>query len=120
MSRFYGDLEGQARTAATRRGSAGSGISAHPRGWDVGVKVVGYDDDEADTFAVGLTGGSHGNRARVHLVQVTQAAGGFVRVSLAELLGGSVFYIDRDGERHSRTHDDDDRCSLCTPAISAT
>ena len=40
MSRFYGSLTGQARTTATRRGGVSSGVSAHVRGWEVGVNVM--------------------------------------------------------------------------------
>lgn len=59
MSRFYGDLTGQARTTATRRGSASSGVSAHIRGWGIGVRVNVHDEDGRDVVSVTLTGGSN-------------------------------------------------------------
>ena len=37
MSRFYGSLTGQAKSTATRQGSTNSGVSAHVRGWDIGI-----------------------------------------------------------------------------------
>lgn len=61
MSRFYGSLEGMAKTTATRRGSANKPSKAHVRGWDCGVKIEAYaGDDGEDCFAVIVTGGSNG------------------------------------------------------------
>ena len=60
MSQFYGDLQGQARTKATRRGNKKSGITAHVRGWDVGVRVEGFVNiDGNEVFKVYRTGGSN-------------------------------------------------------------
>ncbi len=60
MAHFYGEIEGQARTTATRRGSKNSGISAHVRGWDIGVWVQCYVDDKGeDRVSIRLTGGSN-------------------------------------------------------------
>jgi hypothetical protein len=45
-------------------GSAGSGITAHPRGWNIGVRVDGsrdFEEPERDRFEVRLTGGSGGH-----------------------------------------------------------
>ena len=61
MSRFYASINGQARTQATRRGSEKSGISGHVRGWDVGIDVQGFvDEDGENCFRVVLTRGSSG------------------------------------------------------------
>lgn len=60
MSHFYADIEGS-RGRATRCGSQSSGIEAHPRGWNVGVRVRGYVNDAGqDEFHVYATGGSNG------------------------------------------------------------
>jgi hypothetical protein len=59
MSRFYGSIQGN-RGEATRQGSANSGISCHVRGWDIGIEVRGYVNEEgADEFRVFITGGSN-------------------------------------------------------------
>lgn len=60
MSRFYGSIEGMARTAATRRGSEKSGLVAHIRGWNVGVKITcGVNAKGEDCIRVSRTGGSN-------------------------------------------------------------
>ncbi len=63
MSRFYGSLEGSARTTATRRGSKASGVSAHVRGWDIGLEVIAHDHNGNDAISVYLTRGSNGEPA---------------------------------------------------------
>lgn len=64
MARFYGDLTGQAKTTATRRGSAKSGVRAHVRGWENGVRVEiaakDVDGVEHDIISVYATSGSNG------------------------------------------------------------
>jgi hypothetical protein len=62
MARFIGEVEGQ-RGEASRLGSAASGISAHVRGWNVGVRVEGRDSDGADSFDIFATGGSNARHA---------------------------------------------------------
>lgn len=63
MSRFYASIQGE-RGEATRQGH--HSITGHVRGWDVGVKVRGTDDNGeggksgADTFLVYATTGSNG------------------------------------------------------------
>lgn len=77
MSRFYGDLTGQAKTTATRRGSATSGVSAHVRGWPLGIKVEAYAvNDGLDGFQVYVTAGSNGSHADLWLATVEQSANG--------------------------------------------
>ena len=59
MSRFYGTINGQAQTSASRRGGSKTGIEGHIRGWDVGIYVCGFVDNGQDKFRVALTGGSN-------------------------------------------------------------
>ena len=54
MSRFYGTVEGQARTTATRRGGAASGVVTHAAGWGGAVRVEVRADGERDVFEVSL------------------------------------------------------------------
>jgi hypothetical protein len=78
MSRFYGSLAGQARTIATRRGSAKSGTTAHVRGWDVGARVVARPHSlrpDEDTLEVYMTHGSNGEGSDVFLGLVCLKAG---------------------------------------------
>ncbi len=80
MSRFYGSLEGQAKTVATRRGGPSTGITAHPRGWNTGVRVSAYADGDTDVFSVNVTGGSSGSRVDLNVLTIEEMADGFVRV----------------------------------------
>jgi hypothetical protein len=78
MARFYADIQGN-RGEATRMGTAGSGISAHPRGWNIGVKVDGYPsigDSGRDEFAVRMSAGSNGGGVSVPLATVRETADG--------------------------------------------
>lgn len=60
MARFYGEIQGN-RGSATRMGTPSSGFSAHVRGWNVGVRVRCYVDNEGnDVIDVSRTGGSNG------------------------------------------------------------
>lgn len=121
MARFYASIIGN-RGEATRMGSAASGITAHPRGWTLGVRASGYDnpDGYGDTFAVNVTGGSNGGRAEVNAFTASEESDGYLRVALSETFGGSVFYLDRNGDRHTRPHGSDDACVSCVPqAVNA-
>ena len=60
MSRFYASAQG-ARGEATRTGTPNSGIVAHVRGLDVGIRVHGWNDNGVDVFDVYRTGGSNGS-----------------------------------------------------------
>jgi hypothetical protein len=59
MSQFYGSVVGSARTAATRRGTKSSGISAHVRGWDTGIYAEIEDINGIVEARVYVTGGSN-------------------------------------------------------------
>lgn len=61
MSRFYGTLQGS-RGEASRQGTAGSGISGHIRGWDIGGAVSCWvGEDGLDRVTLRLTTGSNGH-----------------------------------------------------------
>lgn len=88
MSHFYGSMDGSAKTTATRCGTKSSGIGAHIRGWDSGVEIDGYvDDDRRDVFLIRMTGGS--NRR-----QVGNAYLGYVTVNG----DGKVIFQPVDGD----------------------
>lgn len=65
MAHFKADIQGN-RGEASRLGSKDSGIYCHIRGWNVGVEVSGYVDDETgkDEFLVTITSGSYGGEKR--------------------------------------------------------
>ncbi len=59
MAQFYATITGQAKTNATRRGSKNSGLTAHVRGWNLGVQVVCRHENGRDVFHVYRTNGSN-------------------------------------------------------------
>ena len=67
MSQFYGTVEGQAKTTATRRGSASSGITTYAAGWSGASRVDGFEgEDGEDRYLVYLVpGGSSGGTHRM-------------------------------------------------------
>ena len=69
MARFMVTAQGN-RGGTSRLGSAASGISAHPRGWRVGVSVYGYAEGDDDVFRISATGGSAGGSASRYLGSV--------------------------------------------------
>jgi len=90
MARYKADISG-ARGSASRLGTVSSGIEAHVRGWDIGVRVYGCPngDDSGDGFTLYITGGSNNSSDRVLI--------GFVTIEE----GAPVFRsnYDRDAER---------------------
>ena len=67
MARFYGSLDGTAKTK-NMRGNASSGIDGHIRGWNLGVDVRCYvDENDADVCEIYETGGSN-NENRIRLI----------------------------------------------------
>lgn len=62
MARFKADICGN-RGPASRLGSAASGMDAHIRGWDVGVRIAARADGDEDEFSVYVTSGSNGRRS---------------------------------------------------------
>ena len=59
MSHFYGNMQGS-REETTRCGTKQSGLTAHVRGWDIGVSVTILQIDGKDVVKVYKTGGSNG------------------------------------------------------------
>lgn len=61
MSHFYADIKGT-RGPASRQGDKKNGMYSHTRGWDIGVEVRCFHDDETgkDHIVVVRTGGSNG------------------------------------------------------------
>lgn len=57
MSHFYGTMQGGAKEVS-RTGDSVSGMQAHVRGWDVGIRVVCTYEDGHDVCRVWLTSGS--------------------------------------------------------------
>jgi hypothetical protein len=75
MAQFYGGIQGQ-RGEATRLGSKSSGMNAFVQGWNCGVKVVAYHDDDAgDTFRIYLTSGSNGRQSDTLLGTMSEKGG---------------------------------------------
>jgi len=60
MARFIGELQGKAKTKASRLGTEKSGLIAHIRGWNVGVFIrCEVDEDGKDTLRIYRTKGSN-------------------------------------------------------------
>jgi len=95
MSRLYGSVQGDERSEATR--TAHRTITAHPRGWDVGVKVRGYAADGVDAFDIEITGGSHDARIPV-VVGTVEGSGGSVRLTLSSRFGGGTYELTPVGD----------------------
>lgn len=62
MSHFYGEMTGRTQTV-TRCGTKNSGIEAHIRGWNFGVRARVYQHDGHDMVDIYLTSGSTGNES---------------------------------------------------------
>jgi hypothetical protein len=72
MARYRARIQGQ-RGAASRLGSARSGIMAAVNGWHLGVRVEsGPPDGDADTFDVTVTGGSREPTRGIYLGRVSR------------------------------------------------
>lgn len=73
MAHFYGEVKGQAKTPATRRGSKNSGLEAHLRGWEIGVRVVlEYREGVGDVINVYRTSGSNGGGSDVLIATLNE------------------------------------------------
>jgi len=105
MARFYCDIQGN-RGAATRMGTAISGIRAHPRGWGLGIRVDGSTQDgnsDLDQFSAWVSSGSQGYSPDFFLACVAECKNGARRVSVSLGDGGvSVYYVQKDGRRTTR------------------
>ena len=60
MSRFYVTMKGKTDKVHHATGTAASGVTAHVRGWDIGIRVSIYDVEGQDKLLVELTPGSNG------------------------------------------------------------
>jgi len=59
MARFYAEIKGN-KSMASRIGTKDSGIWAHIRGWNIGVEIQCYVNEEGkDCIRVQQTGGSN-------------------------------------------------------------
>lgn len=87
MARFMADVQGT-RGSASRLGGAASGIRSHTRGWDVGVLVVGSDEDGSDVFTIYATSGSSGAHLTKLVGHVSLDSDGRVSFSPAEFRVG--------------------------------
>lgn len=71
MSHFYASINNHAsKTEATRRGFASRGMTAHVRGWDIGVYVDVRHVDGKDVFTVYRSGGSNQPSLREKIAEV--------------------------------------------------
>ena len=67
MAQFRAEIKG-GRGSVSRLGHKTTGISSHICGWDSGIRVEGYYDEElGDIFLVWQTGGSGINPKRILL-----------------------------------------------------
>jgi hypothetical protein len=67
MAQFKAEIKGN-RGSVSRLGHKTTGITSHTCGWESGIRVEGYhDDDLGDIFLVWQTGGSGINTKRVLL-----------------------------------------------------
>ena len=74
-------MNGNARTQASRRGTADSGVSSEARGWDVGGRVEVRDAAGVDTVEVYATHGSNAGGSReVHVATITKDAAGGLKI----------------------------------------
>ena len=80
MSRFYGSVNGNARTQATRRGTPASGVTSTARGWDVGGLVEARADGDADVIEVYATHGSNAEGSNVHVATIRKNAAGDLEI----------------------------------------
>ncbi len=72
MSRFYASIKGN-KGEATRQGSEASGLDAHIRGWDCGIRITAVvNPDGKDCFRVFKTGGSNDSTNTELIAKVTE------------------------------------------------
>lgn len=98
MPRFYGSIKGNARSEATRRGTARSGIAGHVRGWDLGCQVnMDVDSEGRDDCEIAVTGGSNSHRNPRTVARCTLLEGGMIQVRLFDpSTGRELFGVELD------------------------
>lgn len=72
MAQFYGSMKGN-RGQTTRMGSKASGMTAHIRGWDIGVRVDLSHRDGVDYVQVYRTSGSRRQTHDVLICEFSEA-----------------------------------------------
>jgi len=70
MAQFYAEIHGN-RGAASRQGTAKSGLSGHIRGWGIGARVHMTEENGEDVCYVYLTSGSHNHHSSRFLGKFT-------------------------------------------------
>ena len=71
MARFWGFVRGKAKTAATRLGTEKTGLGGSFNGWNIGVSVNCFvDNDGKDIFYIYKTGGSNDNTGKMELIAI--------------------------------------------------
>ena len=65
MSPFYGEMTGSrgSRGTVTKQGTKEYGLSAHIRGYNIGVRIYCYNLDGKDIIAIYKTTGSNGDES---------------------------------------------------------
>lgn len=63
MAHFYASVSGSRDSIATKTGTKNSGMSAHVRGWNSGIRVEARHNEQTgqDEFTVYVTSGSNGH-----------------------------------------------------------
>jgi len=72
MAHFYASVNGSRETIATKTGTKKSGMSAHVRGWNVGVDVRLSHVNGKDVVQVYKTSGSNGNTIGSLIAEYTE------------------------------------------------
>ena len=86
MASYYGQVEGNAQTAATRVGSRKSGIKVCAQSWDGSVIVKMYEDaDGAMRVRLELADGSSSSGTRAFDGTMDELCGQLTGKSLSEL-----------------------------------
>lgn len=101
MAHFFGEIQGN-RGAASRSGSADSGLSGHIRGWRVGAAVEMRAEDKTDICNIYATTGSTG-RSREFLGTLVNNDGELVLTPSAWLVDQVQQHAD-GGTAHAVMH----------------
>jgi hypothetical protein len=72
MAHFYATVTGSRDTTATKTGTKQSGMTAHIRGWEIGVRVCLTHSNGKDTVSVYRTSGSNGRQSEQLIAKFTE------------------------------------------------
>ncbi len=83
MAHFYAEITGSRGSKATKTATKADGMTAHVRGWDIGVSLWLHQDRETgeDVIEVEITGGSHNPKTLMELARIkegTATIGGLI------------------------------------------